>query len=132
VPLALEPESDDPDPLVAPDEGEEPEPPALPLGEALEELPLELDEGLDDEPEGLEDEPPLLMPELEEPDWRLVVSLDEPPAEPDMPPEDEPDVAPLPAPRLESPALSQPYRPPTAIARGSRTKADFLSIKRLL
>lgn len=132
---------DEPEPLVAPEEGEEPDPPAvppaLPLGEA-EEPEDELELGLegvapeDDELDDGLDDPPELMPlELELDGDFFVVSLDdEPEAEPDAPVE--PEVAPEPAPRLESPALSQPYRPPTATARGISTKADFLSIDKLL
>lgn len=93
--------------VVEPELEPEAPPVALPPDGALELPPLELDDGLDEL--GLEDEPPLLMPELDEPDWRLVASLeDEPEDEPDMPPEDEPDVAPVPAPRFALPALSQP------------------------
>lgn len=103
------------------------DPPVAPEGDVLEPaLPL-LPE------DGLEDEPLLPMPELDEPDWRFVASLEDPLDEPDMPPEDdEPEDAPVPAPRLESPPCSQPYRPPTAIARGSRKNADFLSMNELL
>ena len=132
APLVLlpEPEADEslePDPLV-------PEP--LLLGDELlgedELLPdPELELGLDGVvPEDDEDELGELgvvaLPDPDiEPEPRLVVS-------PDAPDEDDDPVAPELAPRLASPALSQPYRPPTAMARGRRTMADFLSINRLL
>lgn len=111
--------------------------PALPLGEALDEPPeaepdgLELeDDGLLLEDDGLVllDEPPDAEPEL---DGLLGVDA-EPPALPDMPEDDE-----LEPERFEAellpceaslPARSQPYRPPTASARGIRMNADFLSM----
>lgn len=110
---------------------------------------LELELGVDDVPEpelelelgldgvALEDDEelgelgevalPETEPEPEAPDGeRFVASLDEPD-------EDEPEVAPEVAPRFASPAgRSQPYRPPTATAMGSRINADFLSIDKLL
>lgn len=134
----------------------EPEPLALlPLPDAepddgledvsLEPELLELELGEDEAPEpelgldgvALEDDEELgelgvvalpdTEPEPEAPDGeRFVASLDEPD-------EDEPEVAPEVAPRFASPAgRSQPYRPPTATAMGSRINADFLSIDKLL
>lgn len=134
----------------------EPEPLALlPLPDAepddgledvsLEPELLELELGEDEAPEpelgldgvALEDDEelgelgevalPETEPEPEAPDGeRFVASLDEPD-------EDEPEVAPEVAPRFASPAgRSQPYRPPTATAMGSRINADFLSIDKLL
>jgi hypothetical protein len=66
---------------------------------------------------------PDIEPDPDAPGERFVASLDEPD-------EDDPEVAPELAPRFASPAgRSQPYRPPTAMARGSRTNADFLSME---
>jgi hypothetical protein len=134
-----EPEDED-EPAAGVSLGEEPElDPALPLGEALEEPPEAEPDGLELEDDGvlleddglvLEDEPPDAEPEL---DGLLgVVAEPEPPALPDMP-EDELDPERLDALELlpceaSLPALSQPYRPPTASARGIRINVDFLSI----
>ena len=130
------------------------EPLVLPLPDAepddgvedvsLEPALLELELGEDEAPEpelgvdgvALEDDDELgelgvvalpdTEPEPEAPGERVVASLDEPD-------EDEPEVAPEVAPRFASPAgRSQPYRPPTAMAMGSRTNADFLSMDKLL
>ena len=141
--MVPEDEPEAPDPLEdEPADGvsldEEPDP-ALPLGEALDEPPEAEPEGLELEDDGvlldddgllLDEEPPEAEPEL---DGLLgVVAEPEPPALPDMP-EDELDPERLDALELlpceaSLPALSQPYRPPTASARGIRINVDFLSI----
>ena len=101
--------------------GEEPEPDEdEELGElelGVEELPEdELELGDFDGVDALPDEDdelgelPLIEPELLL-ELRFDGSAEDEPAEDD-----------------ESPARSQPYRPPTAMARGNRMNADFLSI----
>ncbi len=137
-PEAPDPLEDEPADGVSLDE--EPDP-ALPLGEALDEPPEAEPEGLELEDDGvlldddgllLDEEPPEAEPEL---DGLLgVVAEPEPPALPDMP-EDELDPERLDALELlpceaSLPALSQPYRPPTASARGIRMNVDFLSIEK--